>query len=92
MRINFAHLREPSTSGGYIDFAVFEGRSSSGLSQDNDTVLAKWTMAARAQGLKVDQSALAFAHNGQTRFHGSRNLVQYLANHGVPRWTHNLDC
>jgi hypothetical protein len=91
MRINFAHIRESSTSGTYIDFAVFEGRSASGLSQDNAALLTRWTISAKAQGLKVDQSALAYAENGRIRFQGSQNLVQYLAKRGVPRWTHYLD-
>ncbi len=91
MRINFAHLRQPSTSGGDINFAVFEGRSTSGTPADNDSVLARWTTAARAQGLRIDQAALAYPHNGRIMFHGSRNLVQFLAENGPPRPTHYLD-
>lgn len=30
MQINFAHLREQSTTGGWINFAVFDARSTSG--------------------------------------------------------------
>ena len=30
MQVEFAHLRERSTSGGWIDFAVFNAKSTSG--------------------------------------------------------------
>lgn len=91
MSINFAHLRERSTSGGWINFAVFEARSSSGSTSDNSRLLAQLTARARASGLQVDQAALAFMQNGRVQFYGSQNLVNYLARSGLPRWTHSLD-
>jgi hypothetical protein len=91
MRVNFAHLSHPSTSGGLINFAVFEGRSQSGLQADNDSVLAKLTIAARSQGLRVDQSALVFNDNGRIRYYGAKSLVQFLSGGVVPSWTHYLD-
>jgi len=91
MRINFAHIRHPAAVGGYVDFAVFEARSSSGIQSDNAAVLARLTMKARASGLKVDQSALAFADGGQVRFYGSPPLVEFLSKSGLPRWTHHID-
>ena len=54
MRINMAHLRERSTSGGWINFAVFDAKSTAG---DNAGLFHQLTMAARANGLRVDQSA-----------------------------------
>ncbi|HEX6370318.1 MAG TPA: hypothetical protein VF006_15465 [Longimicrobium sp.] len=91
MSINFAHLRERSTAGGWINFAVFEARSSSGSASDNSRLLAQLTAKARASGLQVDQAALAFMQNGRVQFCGSQNLVKYLARSGLPRWTHSLD-
>lgn len=91
MKINFAHIRERSTSGGWIDFAVFEGRSNTGSDSDNAVLLAQLTAKARISGLKIDQSALAYSYNGGIRFYGSENLVDYLSNHGLPQWTHNID-
>lgn len=90
MKINLAHLREHSTSGGWINFAVFDAKSSSGDS-GNATLLAQLTAKARVSGLKVDQSALAYSDNGQIRFYGTKTLVDYLARSGVPNWTHTID-
>jgi hypothetical protein len=91
MRVNFAHVRERATSGGDINFVVFEGRSASGSSTDNDIVLHRWTSAARSLGLAVDQSALAFLQNGRIQFYGSTPLVEHLARTGLPSWTHFLE-
>lgn len=90
MKVSFAHLRERSTSGGFINFAVFDARASTGQSSDNSVLLSRLTLAARSNGLKVDQSALAFVQNGRLQFYGSKNLVDYLARSGLPRWTHEL--
>lgn len=88
MRANLAHRREQSTSGGWIDFAVFEAKSTTG---SNDQLLVTLTARARSSGLKVDQSALAFMEGGQIRFYGSKPLVDFLSRSGVPRWTHEID-
>lgn len=91
MRINYAHLRERSTSGGWIDFAVFEARSAAGTDSANSDILARLTSKARAAGQKIDQSALAFKEHGRIKFFGDRKLVEYLSKAGVPRWTHMID-
>lgn len=91
MRINFAHIREKSTSGGWIDFAVFDARSSSGSTQGNSEVLAQLTNKARMAGYKIDQSALAYNESGQLKFYGTPNLVDYLSKRGLPTWTHYID-
>ena len=90
MRINYAYLRERSTSGGWIDFAVFEACSTSGTESANSAVLARLTARARDSGQKIDQSALAFKENGRIRFFGDRKLVEYLSKSGVPQWTHTI--
>lgn len=91
MQIDLAHLRERSTSGSPIDFAVFAARSNSGGQADNNHLLTQLTFKARAAGLKVDQAALVYNENGRTKFFGSKSLVDYLAKRGVPRWTHKID-
>lgn len=91
MRCNFAHIRHPSTTGIPIDFAVFDAKSNSGFADDNSELLFDLTMRARGLGLKIDQSALAYRENGQIRFWGDKNLVQFLSRSGLPRWTHCLD-
>lgn len=90
MKFNFAHIRQPSTSGGQIDFAVFEARSTSGSDSANSQVLADLTFKARQGGLKIDQSALAFNEQGRLKFFGTKNLVDYLSKSGLPQWTHSV--
>lgn len=91
MRISFAHLREQATTGGWINFAVFDARSNSGSDRDNAALLHSLTLRARASGLRVDQSALAYSESGQLKFYGSKSLVEFLSRSGVPRWTHTID-
>lgn len=90
MDISFAHIRQPSTSGGWVDFAVFGAHSSSGSESDNAQVLADLTIKARLGGRKIDQSALAFKEHGRLKFYGTKNLVDYLSKSGLPRWTHSI--
>lgn len=91
MKIKFAHLRERSTSGGWIDFAVFDARSTSGTQTANAEVLADLTARTRLAGYKIDQSALAFRQHGRLQFYGARNLVGHLSRSGLPRWTHSIN-
>jgi hypothetical protein len=88
MKINLAHIREHSTTGGWIDFAVFDAKSTT---NNNSKLLSQLTSQARASGLKVDKSALAYNQNGRIQFYGTKDLVQYLSKSGLPRWTHSID-
>ena len=74
MKINMAHLRERSTTGRYINFAIFDAKSTS---NNNEQLLQQLTQKARANNLRVDQSALAYTENGRTKFFGDKNLVGY---------------
>ena len=74
-----------------MDFAVFDAKSHSGSDSDNAPLLFQLTAAGRLKGLKVDQSALAYADGAQIRFYGSTHLVDYLARTGLPQWTHWID-
>jgi hypothetical protein len=91
MRIQFAHIRERSTTGGYIDFAVFQANANDGTDSGRADVLRDLTMQARMQGLTIDPSALAYNDHGRTRYYGDRNLVSHLARRGISRWTHYID-
>lgn len=91
MQVNMAHIRERSTSGGWVNFAVFEARSLSGSNADNAALLHQLTRRAIAAGRKVDKAALAFQQNGEVRFYGTPDLVNYLSRSGLPNWTHKLD-
>lgn len=91
MRIPFAHVRHPAQSGGEIDFCVFDARSNSGSDSDNARLLSQLSVRARANNLRVDQSALAFRSGSGLRFFGDRPLVKFLSENGLPRWTHQLD-
>jgi hypothetical protein len=90
MNINLAHIRAQAASGGPIDFAVFDARSTNGSDTANSQLLAQLTARAKASGLKVDQSALAYSENGRIRFFGSKHLVDHLSKIGLPRWTHTI--
>lgn len=88
MKIEMAHLRERSTTGGWINFAVFNARSTN---NDNDGLLYQLTQQALASGLAVDQSALAYKSGGRLRFYGDKNLVDYLSKNWIPHWTHSIN-
>lgn len=88
MQVNMAHLRERSTSGGWINFAIFDAKSTTG---DNAGLLHQLAQAARAAGLQVDQSALAYTSGGRIQFYGDKNLVSYLAKGWTPQWTHKIN-
>ncbi|MFB2718781.1 hypothetical protein [Shewanella xiamenensis] len=87
-KINMAHLRERATNGGWINFAVFDAKSTTG---DNSGLLYELTQMARANGLQVDQSALAYKSGGGIMFEGDPNLVKYLSKSWYPQWTHQLN-
>lgn len=88
MKIKMAHLKERSTTGGWINFAIFDAKSTTG---NNAVLLHQLTMAARANGLQVDQSASAFQSGGRIQFYGDNNLVSYLSKAWIPQWTHTVD-
>jgi hypothetical protein len=88
MRTSVAHLRERSTTGGWIDFVVFDARSMSGTNADNAELLHSRPLRARASGLEIDQFALAFMQHGRATFYGSNSLVDFLSRNRLPGWTH----
>lgn len=92
MKINLAHIRKRSTSGGPIDFVVFDAKPTSGGDAGKAALLSQLTDKARASGLKVDQAALAYSQGGRTQFYGTKNLVDHLSRNGLPpRWTHEIN-
>lgn len=89
MRIDLAHLREKSTSGGWLSVAVFAAKSNSG---NNSALLSQLVARTRASGLRVDKAALTFKQNGRIRFYGDEDLVKLLSQRGsVFQRTHTID-
>lgn len=91
MKIGLAHGCDRSATGDLIDFIVFEADVRSGMDGDRAELLLDLTNRARSEGLNVVKSALAFRENGRIMFYGTPDLVEYLSNNGVPRWTHYLN-
>ncbi|MCK5535452.1 MAG: hypothetical protein KAI79_01430 [Bacteroidales bacterium] len=87
-KVSLAHIRERSTTGGWINFVVFDAKSTT---NNNNQLLHQLTVKARSSGLKVDQSALAYNKNGRIEFYGTKNLVQHLSKLRLPQWTHTID-
>jgi hypothetical protein len=87
MKVSVAHLRDQG-----ISFAVFGADARDRTDQGRDETLARLVDLARRNGLRVDKAALAFRRNGRLVFHGTPDLVRYLAARpSAVRWTHTLD-
>lgn len=91
MRVEFAHLREMSTTGRYVDFAVFDAKPNSNTQANRNALLSQLTFAARRNNLKVDASGLVYEDNGRIQVWGDPFVVDYVSKVGVPRSTHTLD-
>ena len=90
MQVRFAHLRERSNSGGWINFVVFATDAMNTSNAGRQQLLAQLVARAGPQ-LRIDQAALAFQEGGRTKYFGSPNLVDFLSKNGVSRWTHSID-
>lgn len=88
MRIEFAHLRELSTTGRYVDFAVFHAKANSDTDSARSAWLTRLTLAARSMGRKVDVAALVYDEHGEIKTWGHPFVVDYLSKVGVPNPTH----
>lgn len=86
MRINFAHVNIQG-----INCAIFDAKPLSPTEEAHEELLADLVQRARANDLRVDKAALAYASGRQIKYWGHRDLAQFLANNGPPRWTHYLD-
>lgn len=87
MKIKFAHLRDKSTNGGYIDFVVFNGKPSGNM----NIALRQLTEQVRQSGLKVDKSAFQYLENRNVVYYGDDDLTKYLQNRGpITSWTHEI--
>ena len=92
MRINLAHLRERSTSGKFVNFAIFDADTGDGTNGGRSALLADLTRKTRLfLGLTIDVSALAYSEQGQSRSYGDPVVVDYPSKTGVPQWTHYMD-
>lgn len=84
MGIRMAHLREQG-----INFVVFDADAQSSSQSARASLLAQLTQRARANGLRVDKSALAFMEGRSLTYFGTPDLVRFLRN-WRPHWTHEL--
>lgn len=91
MKVPVAHFWLPGDRGQKIQCAVFgfspHDKSNSGLSK----ALNQLTRAAMQEGLAIHKSALVYEQHNEERYFGTQDLVEYLANNGVPPWTNNLE-
>lgn len=86
MTIRFAHVRIQG-----IDAAIFEARPLVDTDAGCEEALGQLTARARAGGLNIDKSALAYSRGRGVRCYGTPDLVRFLENNGLPRrWTHTL--
>ncbi|QFP75787.1 hypothetical protein [Deinococcus sp. AJ005] len=85
MQINIAHINIQGQS-----CLICDAESPNHNDNARSVLLAQLVAAARAKNLRVDKSALAFTEHGRLKFYGSTDLVGFLVNNGLPRWTHAL--
>ncbi len=83
--INFAHVLIQN-----VNCCIFEADATSPTREARASLLVDLTHRARRSGLRVEKSALAFAESGRVNFFGADDLVRFLANNGLPTWTHTL--
>lgn len=75
MRIEFAHLRELSTTGRYVDFAMFDAKPNNNTEAGRAALLSQLTIAAvRALDLKIDAAGLIYEGHGQTKSWGHPDI------------------
>lgn len=91
MTVNLVQHQERSRSGGWINFAVFDARSSSGTRGVNSRLLPRLPAKAKLANLRTDQSALVCASGDRMQFFDDSLLVGYPAKSGLPRWAHTID-
>jgi hypothetical protein len=88
MRINFAHLKERSTTGRDVNFAVFDAKPTNNTPEERDQLLLDLILRARAMNLNVEVGALAYVEHGQSKYWGHEFVLDYLVDRGIPRMTH----
>lgn len=91
MKIEFAHLREQSTTGRMVDFAVFHGKPIHNTPSGRDALLTQLTSAARRTGRKIDVASLVYEEKGEIRTWGHPFVIDFLSKVGVPAATHSID-
>lgn len=85
MTVNVAYVKEQG-----ITFLVFDADHPSRIDRNRGALLADLTARARLAGMPASKSALAFMENGHLKFYGTPDLVQFLANSGLPSWNFTL--
>lgn len=91
MRIDLAHLREQSTTGQWVDFAVFFAKTNEDTDEARGTLLSQLIVAANQADRRVEAGALVYEQYNQIRWWGHPFVVDYLNKRGVPRPTHSIE-
>lgn len=84
MRIEFAHLRERSTTGQMVDFAVFHAKANGNTDADRQRWLSELILRARQVGRKVDVAALVYEEGNEIRWWGHPFVGDFINKVGVP--------
>jgi hypothetical protein len=69
---------------------ICDANARDGTDRARNALLVQLVAAARANNLRVEKSALVYSEHGHPKSIGTPDLVNYLANNGLPRWTHTL--
>ena len=90
-RIDFSHLKELSTNGQYVSFAIFQAKPTQNSERAREELLAQLILDARGLGLRVESAAIVYDENGQIKTWGHEFALDYLSKRGIPRATHYLN-
>jgi hypothetical protein len=86
MRIQLAHLNIQN-----INVAIFNAKPTINTDANRSLLLSDLTNKARAAGLKVEKSAIAYSEAQRVVYYGTPDLVKYLQSAGVNHWTHWIE-
>lgn len=84
-RIEFAHLRAPSTTGHMVDFAIFHARANVDTDEARQEWLNQLVFAARSIGRNVEAAALVYKDGSRIKWWGDPFAVDYINKRGIPR-------
>ena len=86
MNIRLAHLNLQD-----INVAIFDAKPAVDSDSARRQLLSDLTSRGRLAGLRIDKSALAYVAGNRNTFFGTPDLVRYLQNNGVSKWTHTIE-
>jgi len=84
MRIEFAHLRQRSTTGQMVDFAVFHAKANGNTDADRQRWLSELGNSSSSSRRKVDVAALVYQEGTQMTWWGHPFVGDFINRLGVP--------